>query len=348
MRGGDVDVVVDGEHIVAVGSGADGDGELVDAGGCLVVPGFVDIQCNGAAGIDLTVEPERVTELAQLLPRWGVTAWLPTVVTAEPEARARAVEAIAAAPVPDGAAAVVGVHLEGPFLAPSRTGAHDRRWVTDPVDEGWSAGGGVALVTLAPELPGALDLVRALVSRGVVVAVGHTDATLDEVAAAVDAGASLVTHLFNAMAPLHHRDPGPVGAALTDDRLRVGIIVDGVHVHPAAVDLAWRAAGPRLVLVTDAVAAMGSPGHRTGDGVRLPDGVLAGSDLSMDQAVRNLVAFTGCTPAEAVAAASASPAEAVGATGRGTLTPGAVADIAILDDQLRVVTTIVRGVVRRW
>ena len=351
VRGGNVagigpaDVAIDAGHIVQVGPGLDGD-EVVDATGCLVAPGFVDLQCNGAGGIDLTREPERVAEVAALLPRTGVTAWLPTVVTTTPEARTRAIEVIASTPIPEGAAATLGVHLEGPFLAPGRTGAHDRRSVAGVGDEGWSAGGGVALVTLAPEIPGALELIGTLVDRGVVVAVGHTDATLDEVAAAVDAGATVVTHLFNAMAPLHHREPGIVGAALTDARLRVGLIADGIHVHPTAVAVAWRSAGERLHLVTDAVAAMGSPDHRPGDGVRLPDGVLAGSDLSMDQAVRNLVAFTGCSPEDAVAAATSRPAAAIGATDRGTVRAGAVADITVLDPDLRVVTTVVRGVVR--
>ena len=352
VRGGTVvghgpaDVRIDGGRVVAVGADLDGD-DVVDATGCTVAPGFIDLQCNGAGGIDLTREPERVGELAALLPRWGVTSWLPTVVTTSPEARARAVEVIAAAPVPAGAAAPLGLHLEGPFLADGRTGAHDRRWVAAPADEGWSRQGGVALVTLAPEVPGAMELLRALVARGVVVSIGHTGATLAEATAAVDAGATFATHLFNAMAPLHHREPGAAGAALTDERLRFGVIADGVHVHPAAVRLAWQAAGERLVLVTDAVAPMGAPGHVAGSGVRLPDGVLAGSDLAMDRAVRNLVAFTGCAPADAIAAATAQPAAVLGLSDRGVLREGAVGDVVVLDDQLQVVATVVAGA-RAW
>jgi len=216
--------------------------------------------------------------------------------------------------------------------------------VAAPADEGWSRERGVALVTLAPELPGGLELVRTLVERGVVVSIGHSDATLAEATAAVDAGATFATHLFNAMAPLHHREPGPVGAVLTDERLRFGVIADGIHVHPTAVRVAWQAAGDRLVLVTDAVAPMGMDGHVPGTGVRRPDGVLAGSDLSMDQAVRNLVAFTGCPPAEAVAAATARPAAVLGADDRGVLREGAVGDVVVLDDDLRLVATIVAGV----
>jgi N-acetylglucosamine-6-phosphate deacetylase len=266
-------------------------------------------------------------------------------VTAPPEVRRRAVSVVASAAVPDGAAAWLGVHLEGPFLADGRTGAHDRRWVSPPVDEGWSREGGVAIVTLAPEVPGALAVASALAARGVVVSVGHSDATVAEVGAAVDAGATWVTHLFNAMSPLHHRAPGVVGAALSDERLRFGIIVDGTHVDPEAVRVAWRAAGSRLVLVTDAVAAMGTPDHEPGSGVRLADGTLAGSDLTMDQAVRNLVAFAGCSPAQAVDAATATPAAVLGLADRGALRPGAVADLVVLDRSLEVVATVVRGVV---
>ena len=285
--------------------------------------------------------------MGALLPRWGVTSWLPTVVTAPEDLRRRAVPAIASAPLAAGAAEPLGVHLEGPFLADGRTGAHDRRWVTAPVDEGWSREGGVAVVTLAPELPGALALIGLLVDRGVVVSIGHTDASLAEVGAAIDSGATWVTHLFNAMAPLHHRAPGPIAAALTDPRVRFGVIADGIHVDPAAVRVAWQAAGERLVLVTDAVAALGAPGHVPGGGVRLPDGTLAGSDLSMDQAVRNLVAFTGCSPQQAIAAATSSPAAVLGLTDRGALRPGAIADVVVLDDTLEVVATIVRGTVVR-
>ena len=208
-------------------------------------------------------------------------------------------------------------------------------------------------MTLAPELDGALDVIAALAARGVVVSIGHTGADTATTKAAVAAGASWVTHLFNAMPALHHREPGPVGVALTDDRLRVGLIADGIHVDPLAVRAVQRALGARLTLVTDAVAALGMADgtHRldrrevvVADGaVRLPDGTLAGSALSMDQAARNLLAFSHCAPEDAIHATSTAPAEVVGDRSRGRLVPGARADLVLLDDDSEVVATLVGG-----
>jgi N-acetylglucosamine-6-phosphate deacetylase len=210
------------------------------------------------------------------------------------------------------------------------------------------------MVTLAPELPGALDVVRALRARGVVVAAGHTEATEDEFVAGVEAGITAVTHLFNAMRPFGHRDPGPAGATLARPDVVAGLIVDGVHVAPTAVAAAWKALAPdRLMLVTDAVAALGLP---TGPvqlgsmaavagpaGVRLPDGTLAGSTLSMDRAVRNFMAFTGCSLAAAVRCASATPAALLGDSSRGRLEPGRRGDVVVLSPDGFVVATVVAG-----
>jgi N-acetylglucosamine-6-phosphate deacetylase len=334
----------------------------LDAAGLLVAPGFIDLQCNGAVGVDLTASPERMWDVAAALPRWGVTAWLPTVVTAAPSARARALTALAAGP-PAGAppgARPMGLHLEGPFLAAERAGAHDRRHLVPPsidlvAGEGWSRPGGVTLVTLAPELPGALDVVRLLVDRRIVVSAGHTSARAAEATAAIDAGVSYVTHLFNAMAPLHHREPGIAGVALTDERVRVGLIADGCHVDPAVVALAARALGPRLSLVTDAVAALGAPPGplRLGDltasvspadgSVRLPDGTLAGSTLSLDRAVRNLTDFAGVDLPAAVDAVTATPAALLGLADRGVIAPGAVGDLVLLTPAGDLVATVVGG-----
>jgi N-acetylglucosamine-6-phosphate deacetylase len=319
----------------------------VDGSGLLVAPGFVDLQCNGGLGVDLTRAPERLWELAAALPRWGVTAWLPTIVTAPDGAIDAALAALAAGPPPGWTGAVpVGLHLEGPFLSPATRGAHPEALLREPSLDaiaGWSRAAGVAVVTLAPDLPSADEVVRALVARGVVVSLGHTPATAAGATAAIDAGARWVTHLFNAMAPLHHREPGLAGVALTDDRVHVGLIADGIHVHPAAVALAQRALGPRLTLVTDAVAALGRAPAPEAGGVRLPDGTLAGSDLPMDQAVRNLVAFSGCDAAPALDAATAAPAAVLGDTGRGHLATGARADLVLLDPDLHVVSTWVAG-----
>lgn len=350
----DADLPLHGGHVTDAAHPA---AEVIDAAGLLVVPGFLDLQCNGGIGIDLASEPERLWELAAALPRWGVTAWLPTIVTTAPDVAERALATLAVGP-PDGwvGADPIGLHLEGPFLAPARKGAHDERRLQPPSLErsrGWSREAGVALVTLAPELEGALDLVVELVARGVIVSLGHSSATAAEATAGVDAGATWVTHLFNAMAPLHHREPGLAGVALTDERLHVGLIADGIHVHPTAVALAQRTLGDRLTLVTDAVGALGMPAgtQRLGraevtvgdDGVRLADGTLAGSDLSMDQAVRNLVAFTGCSPEVALHAASTAPAALLSDPTRGELIAGRRADAVILDTELNVVATMVAG-----
>jgi N-acetylglucosamine-6-phosphate deacetylase len=333
----------------------------LDATDLVVAPGFLDLQCNGAVGVDLTTEPERLWQVAAALPRWGVTAWLPTVVTAPPDVRARALAALRMGP-PSGPAVAspLGLHLEGPFLAPERKGAHDARHIVAPSSdvierEGWSHGAGVALVTLAPELPGALGLVRTLVDRGVVVAAGHSSSTAAQATAAVDAGVTYVTHLFNAMAPLHHREPGLAGVALTDERVRVGLIADGLHVDPSVVALAARALGDRLNLVTDAVAALGAPpgpvrlgrlaaAVSAADGaVRLPDGTLAGSVLSLDRAVRNLVAFAGVPMAVAVRAVTSTPAAVLGLVDRGVVAPGAVGDLVLLTEAGEVVATVIAG-----
>jgi N-acetylglucosamine-6-phosphate deacetylase len=202
-------------------------------------------------------------------------------------------------------------------------------------------------------VPGVLEVLEALVARGVVVSLGHTPATSAQATAAVDEGATWVTHLFNAMAPLHHREPGLVGVALTDRRVHVGLIPDGIHVHPAVVAMAQRALGERLTIVTDAVGALGMPAgrHALGrtavvvddSGVRLPDGTLAGSNLAMDQGVRNLHAFSGCTAAAATGAASGSPAALLADPTRGTLAIGARADLVLLTRELHLVATVVDG-----
>ena len=334
----------------------------LDATGLVVAPGFVDLQCNGAVGVDLTAQPERLWEVAAALPRWGVTAWLPTIVTSSPTARIRLRAALATSPSGPAAPAArpLGAHLEGPFLAPERRGAHDPELMVPPstalvATEDWSRDAGVALVTLAPELPGALDVAGELVGRGVVVAAGHSTASAAEARAAFDAGVRYVTHLFNAMPPLHHRAPGLAGVALTDERVHVGLIADGLHVDPTMVALAARLLGPRLSLVSDAVAALGAPpgpvrlGELTASvseadgGVRLDDGTLAGSTLALDRAVRHLMAYAGVSLTEAVRSVTAVPAAVLGLADRGVVAPGAVGDLVILTLDGHVVATVVAG-----
>jgi N-acetylglucosamine-6-phosphate deacetylase len=330
-------------------------GGLLRTEGLLVVPGLVDLQVNGAAGVDLSSEPERLWDVAAHLPRHGVTSFLPTVVTTDAGIRERAVAALAAGPPADGAvrATPIGLHFEGPMLSPERRGAHPREALRPPSPElvaDWSPEHGVVMATIAPELPGALEVVRLLADRGVVVSIGHTAATLAQVDAAVAAGARAVTHLYNAMPGLGHQEPGPVGAALSGGELICGVIVDGLHVHPRTVAATWRALGPdRFLAVSDTTAALDLPPGpaRLGrhevvvadGGVRLAaDGAtLAGSAVGLDDCVRRLAEYTGCTPAEAVAAATAVPAR---------LFPGLAAragDLTLLDADLRVAATVVGG-----
>lgn len=312
-----------------------------------VCPGFLDLQINGSDGIDISAEPARIPELARLLPAEGVTAFCPTIITGPPEIRVRALaRRLGEADVEPGSAVPLGLHLEGPVISPIRRGAHPERHLRRPAevrDEGWSRRRGVAMVTLAPELPGAGGLISDLVAEGVTVAIGHTDGRSDRMLEAWSLGARHVTHLFNAMRPFGHRDPGPIGAVLASDDTTSGLICDLVHVHPLAVQLAWKVLGPdRLVLVTDAVAARGTRSFP--DGVRTSDGVLAGSAIRLDAAVRNLVDVTGCSVVDAVRSVTATPARVLGLSDRGVLSPGARADLTVLDHRLEVVDVRVGGV----
>jgi N-acetylglucosamine-6-phosphate deacetylase len=329
------------------------DPDLVLGRGCLV-PGLIDLQVNGCFGVDLAgLDPAGWARVARRLPETGTTAFLPTFVTAPVDELGEAFRfaSVFAADPPAGAR-VLGVHQEGPFLSPARPGAHRRELFVPPspatVARLLAAGAGVLrVVTLAPEVEGGLAAVEALVSAGVVVSVGHSDATAGQVAAAAAAGARMVTHLFNSQRPFHHREPGVVGQALADPRLTCGLIADPSHVSLTACAIAFAAAPGRICLVTDAAAPAGMPpgryrlgaeliGVRPGEGQapRLADGTLAGSVLRMDQAVANAVA-AGVGVAEAVAAATRVPADLIGRPDLGRLTPGAAADLAWLGDDLR-------------
>jgi N-acetylglucosamine-6-phosphate deacetylase len=295
------------------------------------VSGLVDLQVNGAAGIDLTAEPHRLWEVASALPAHGVVAFVPTVITSDPAAREQALATLAAGP-PAGwtGAEPLGLHFEGPMIAPSRKGAHPEHWLRAPsldLVDGWSREAGVVLATIAPELPGALEVIERLVARGVVVSVGHTAADTAAVRAAVDAGARCVTHLGNAMPPMQTREPGPVGVALggylAAGDLVAGVIADGHHLHPDFLRTVWRALGPsRFLSVSDTTAALGLPDGpaRLGDQevvvadgtVRLHDGTLAGSAASLLGCLRVLVAQTGCSVADALATATTTPLALLG------------------------------------
>lgn len=332
---------------------------VLDLTGLLLAPGFLDLQCNGGFGDDFTADPTTLWRVAAQLPRTGVTAFLPTVITA-PLERMTAAQAVLAAGASTGfrGAWPLGLHLEGPFLHPAKKGAHNPAYLRMPdldAVQDWSPEKQVRLVTLAPELPGALELAATLHARGVLSSAGHSTASFEQAVAGFDAGIRYGTHLFNAMPSLLHRDPGLPGALLTDDRVTVGLIADGIHTHPAIVKLVWQALGPqRLNLVTDAMAALGMPPgtHWLGDypvivdghSCRLADGTLAGSILPLDQALRNLVLFSGCSVADALATVTATPARLLGLEqDLGRLAPGLRADLVVLSPDLHVLMTMIGG-----
>ncbi|MFA9445901.1 N-acetylglucosamine-6-phosphate deacetylase [Egicoccus sp. AB-alg6-2] len=333
----------------------------VDVSGLLVAPGFVDLQVNGGHGIDLTSElgerPDRLWELAARLPAQGVTAFVPTIVSSSSEAVAAALTALARRPADHVGATALGVHAEGPMLAPAKRGTHAPEALRPPdpsLIEGWSRDAGLVLVTVAPELPGACGIIAELVRRDVVVALGHTDATFEEATAGLEAGARAGTHLGNAMSGFTARQPGAIGALLADPDAVVGLIVDGVHLHPGTVAALWRLLGPRrIALVTDAIAAAGTDGGEAvlggrtvtiADGVvRDEDGALAGSTVTMDRALRELVAATGADPFAALRAATATPAGLLGERRRGVLAVGGHGDVVVLTSDLEVVATFVAG-----
>lgn len=318
----------------------------------IVAPGFVDLQVNGIDDIDVTDADGRDWHrLDALLLAQGVTTWCPTLVTAPLPTYAAALARIdeAMRRPPEARPVIAGAHLEGPFLG-GAPGAHPEEHLA-PIDLEWLSAlpDGVSVMTLAPELTTACDAIALLCDRGVLVALGHSTATVEQARAATDAGARLVTHLFNGMGPLHHRRPGLVGAALTDGRLATSLIADLVHVHPTALGLAFAAKGDGAVLVTDAVAWR-RPDHAGraievgADGApRLTDGTLAGSALTMDAAVRNVVQHAGVSLSQAVAAASTTPARLLGLTDRGAVEPGRRADLVALAPTLEVEAVWVGG-----
>jgi N-acetylglucosamine-6-phosphate deacetylase len=321
----------------------------------VLAPGFVDLQMNGTGAVDVAgAQGDDWDVLDAALLAQGVTTWCPTLVSAPPAQMEASLERIVAARVrpPEGRPAIAGAHLEGPFLAVP--GAHPPDCLLATVDQEWLGSlPSVAVVTLAPELPDALAAIEKLAGAGVVVALGHSACTVEVARRATDAGARLVTHLGNAMGPFRQREPGLLGAALSDDRLCVSVIADLVHIHPALVRMAFRAKGAGgTVLVTDAVAtgpAVGAgAGVDDGDGKgerppRMADGTLVGSVLKMDRAVANTVTVGEISLADAVTAASTTPAALLGLDDRGTIAPGRRADLVALDDRLAVETVWIGG-----
>lgn len=362
----DAYILVDGGHIARIGSlqGRTDDWNLpiLEAPDEILAPGYIDMHIHGSAGIDvMDCSFEEFDRVTQALARHGTTAFLPTTMTAPTALIMRALERLGQyVEQPVSGAKPLGIHMEGPFINPLRRGTHPAEHILPPsVDllRGWCeiSRRHVRMMTIAPEMAGSPELIRAAAAMKLLPAIGHSDATEAECLAAIENGARHCIHVFNAMRPFKHRDPGIVGVSLADDRLSSEVIADGIHVHPSAVKVLWRAKPDgQFLLVTDATSATGMPDgeYRIGDkAIFVKDGVccdaqgtLAGSTLTLDRAVRNLKQWSSCRWEQAVAAASLNPARLLGVSElRGTLQPGAFADINFLDEDGTVLRSMAAG-----
>lgn len=358
--GGPLTLEVQGERVASIAEDADAtrSGAVGLPEGWLLAPGFVDVHCHGGGGASFSDGSDGIEQVLTTHRSAGTTSMMASTVTESVDdlsERARSLGPFVSA------GELLGIHLEGPWLSPAYRGAHEAELLQTPSWESFervanAAPGAVRMVTLAPELPGGTEFVTRLVARGVVAAVGHTDATHAQATAAFDAGVSAATHLFNAMRGIHHREPGPVTAALERDDVWVELIADGVHLAPPILRAAMRVAGDRAVLVTDAMAAAGQPDgdYRLGGlAVRVTDGVarlaaggaIAGSTLTMAEAVRYAINTAGVRAEAVLRAATSAPATMVRAEDVGRLGPGTWADAVVLDEEW-----VVRGVLRhgKW
>jgi N-acetylglucosamine-6-phosphate deacetylase len=385
LRGGDVvladrieergSVIIDGEHIAAVEPAAvDPSGAtVVDVANHFVVPGFIDVHVHGVAGHDTLDGGDAVAQIAAMLPRYGVTAFCPTAVACGPDDLQTFLDQIAAGrEAPTGASArVLPAHLESNFINPDYRGAQPLKCLRTPDEHrgavAWpftgpqildvieTARASVGIVTLAPELPGGIDLVRSLVAAGHIVSLGHSGADFDVAVAAIEAGARHATHLFNRMTPIAHRAPGLAGAVLARQEVAAELICDSYHVHPAMCAVAIAAKGPsRVMAITDATAGAGQPVGSTAllggqsihvrDGAAfLDDGTLAGSTLTMDRGFRNLVTALRQSVVDAAAMCASTPASQLGLGTLGRIAAGMQADLVVLDREFHVVRTFVAG-----
>ncbi len=346
-------VLLDGDRIAAVGGGADappGADATLDLPGRTLTPGFIDLHGHGGGGAGFDDGEQSIAAALAVHRAHGTTRSVISLVANPVESLVESLRLVARLAADD--PTIVGAHLEGPFLAPARRGAHAAEQLLAPDEDVVeillsAAAGSLVQVTIAPELPGALDAIRRLAGAGVVVAVGHTDADEGTTHAAFDAGATMLTHAFNAMPGIHHRAPGPVAAAFDDERVVLELILDGVHVNPSVARIAFRSAPHRVALVTDAMAAAGSADgfYRLGslnvtvkDGIAVLNGTstIAGSTLTQDVALRTALA-AGIDESAAIEALTATPARALGRQSEwGMLAAGFAADLVVLDADLRV------------
>ena len=354
-------LLVEGDVITWVGTGKPPrrpDEETVAQPGEIIAPGFIDLQVNGYASHDAAAGADSIAALSDALPASGVTAFLPTLISAPVEVGAAFAAAVGAAAEAQGAR-VLGAHIEGPFLNPSFRGAHLREYLAEPTAKNVDVieAARPRLVTLAPELPGALGAIERLHGAGIVVSAGHTGADYEHGRKAIAAGVRFATHIYNAMPPVHHRRPGIALALLLDPRVTVGLIADGEHVHPAVCEQLVRVKGSmRVALTTDQTSAAGAPPgtyqlsgrpvESDGRVVRLKDGTLAGSAASMPDLVHLMARLPGMNAARAISLASAVPARVLGEERLGRIAEGAAADLVVLDSELRVRLTMIRGVVK--
>lgn len=335
----------------------------VDATRHVVLPGFIDTHVHGAMNADtMDATPTALHTMARYFAAHGVTAFCPTTVTAPRAAIDAAIDNIGhtmALPRPAGTAQILGAHIEGPYLNPKRAGAQPPVYMrlADPDEYGpWFASGSVRLITIAPEMgPANMALIEAAQQAGVAVALGHTDATYAEALAAFAAGANQATHTYNGMRPLHHREPGVLGAVMAEREIYAQLICDGLHVHPAAARALFLCKGATwLVMISDAIRACGLPDGDYGfvgqqvqvrDGqARLPDGELAGSTATMDVGFRNIIDMTGCSLVEAAQMCATAPAESIGfGQCKGRIAVGYDADLTVLNPDLTIARTIVNG-----
>ena len=353
--------LVFGDTIIGLADDIPQKTEVIDARGGYVSPGLMDVHCHGFMGWDASNGSlDELRGMSRQAVKWGTTSWLPTTMTLDWPVLERCFAAIRAAQVEslsDGwrGAQVLGCHAEGPFINSKRKGAQAESSIQRPEAEKLRPWADVIrLMTVAPEVEGALPFIRAAKEMGVVTSMGHTDATSAEALAGFNAGITHATHTFNAMTPLNHREPGAVGAALADDRVYCELICDTFHVHPMLFGLVARQKGERLVMITDSIQVAhlpDGPHDQSGvtvivDGIRcrMEDGTIAGSALTMDRAVRNFLAHTDLPIWQVVNMASLYPARSIGADRRkGSLEVGKDADILITDESFRVRSTFVRG-----
>lgn len=351
-------LVIEDDHIYSITREAE-NVPIENLDDCFIVPGFVDIHTHGAVGYDvMDGNPEGIVKMAEFLASHGVTSFLPTTTTLDIESTLKAISAVEeAVALNKNGTKIIGIHLEGPFINPKHKGAQNEKYIIEPTKELLeilTQSRLVKLVTIAPEISGAISAIKFMRDRGIFISLGHSDATYEDTVKAIMAGATLVTHLFNGMRPFHHREPGIIGAGIVEDSLKCQIIADGIHIHFSAIRLVYKAKGYKsIVLISDSMSATGlSDGDYELGGLkvtvrsgapRLEDGRLAGSTLTLDNAIKNMVNKVLVPLPFAVEMASRVPAKSIGEALIGSFSYGNKADIVVLDRNLNVVRTYIDG-----